>query len=56
LSFVGALTVSAAVMPADGHAPGLAVAGSVIYLLGLAAHAVVGRRAGPSGVEEETAD
>jgi MFS family permease len=56
LSFVGALTVSAAVMPADGHAPGLALAGSVIYLLGLAAHAVVGRRTRPSGVEEETAD
>jgi MFS family permease len=44
MSFIGAITVAAAVVPADGHAPGLAVAGSAVYLLGLAAHATIGRR------------
>ena len=44
LSFIAATTASAAVIPADGHAPGLALAGSLIYLAGLALHAVVGRR------------
>lgn len=44
LSFIAAVTLSAAVIPADGHAPLLAVAGSVVYLTGLAVHAVVGRR------------
>jgi hypothetical protein len=47
LSFIAAITVSAAVIPADGHAPVLAVAGSVIYLAGLAVHALVGRRSQP---------
>lgn len=45
VSFVLALTVSAAVIPADGHSLGLVIAGSVLYLLGLAAHATIGRRA-----------
>ncbi len=44
MSFIAATTVSAAVIPADGHAPLLALAGSLIYLAGLTAHAVVGRR------------
>jgi hypothetical protein len=48
LSFIGAVTVSAAVIPDNGHAPGLALAGSGIYLLGLAAHALIGRRARPA--------
>ncbi|MET0703791.1 MAG: MFS transporter, partial [Mycobacterium sp.] len=47
LSFIAAITVSAAVIPADGHEPMLAVAGSGIYLVGLAIHALVGRRAAP---------
>ncbi|WP_276824779.1 MFS transporter [Mycolicibacterium mageritense] len=45
MSFIAAITASAAVIPADGHAPGLVVAGSVIYLAGLATHAVVARPA-----------
>ncbi|HTY27139.1 MAG TPA: MFS transporter, partial [Mycobacterium sp.] len=45
VSFVAATTVSAAVIPLDGHSPGLALAGSGIYLAGLALHAAVGRRA-----------
>jgi hypothetical protein len=44
VSFIAASTVAAAVVPADGHSPALALAGSVIYLLGLTAHAAVGRR------------
>lgn len=45
VSFVVAVTASAAVIPADGDAPGLVIAGSVVYLLGLAAHAAIGRGA-----------
>ncbi len=44
LSFIAAMALSAAVIPPDGHAPLLAVAGGVIYLLGMAVHAVVARR------------
>jgi hypothetical protein len=47
--FVGAITLSAAVIPVDGHSPALVIAGSVAYLLGLAAHATIGRRATQSG-------
>ncbi|MDT5177457.1 MAG: hypothetical protein QOJ95_1655 [Mycobacterium sp.] len=49
LSFVAATTVSAAVIPVDGRSHGLVAAGSVVYLLGFAAHAAIGRRATPSG-------
>jgi hypothetical protein len=49
VSFVGAITLSAAVIPVDGHSPALVIAGSVAYLLGLAAHATIGRRATLSG-------
>ncbi|WP_029112223.1 MFS transporter [Mycobacterium sp. URHB0044] len=45
VSFVGAIAVAAAVIPANGHAPVLAVCGAVVYLLGLAAHSTIGRRA-----------
>lgn len=49
LAFVAAVTVCAAVIPADGRSPALVVAGAVIYLLGLAVHASVGRiRTGPT--------
>lgn len=44
LSFIAATTVSAAVMPPNGHSTVLALTGSLIYLAGLALHAVVGRR------------
>ena len=49
VSFIAAIAVSAAVIPADGHAPALVVAGSVVYLIGLAAHASVGRLRQPPG-------
>jgi MFS family permease len=45
VAFLAAITVAAIVIPADGRAPALVVAGSVVYLCGLAAHAVVGRAA-----------
>jgi hypothetical protein len=37
--------LAASVIPPDGHQPGLALAGVGVYLAGLAAHAVIGRRA-----------
>jgi MFS family permease len=43
MAFIGAIAVSATVIPADGHAPGLAAAGVAAYLGGLALHAVLGR-------------
>jgi len=49
LSFIAAIAASAAVIPPDGHAPVLVVAGAVVYLLGLAVHASVGRRGQPPG-------
>ncbi|WP_428339821.1 MFS transporter [Mycobacterium sp.] len=45
VAFLAAITVAATVIPADGHSPSLVVAGSGAYLLGLAAHSVVGRAA-----------
>jgi hypothetical protein len=48
VSFIAALTASAAIIPADGHSVVLVVAGSVLYLLGFAAHATIGRRPRPA--------
>ena len=48
VSFIVATMLSAWVMPADGHAPALALAGAAIYLVGLAVHAIVGRRRQPA--------
>jgi hypothetical protein len=48
VSFIAAIAAAAAVIPADGRAPGLALVGVAIYLVGLAAHAGVGRRARPA--------
>jgi hypothetical protein len=48
MSFVGATAVTAAVIPADGHSPVLALTGAGFYLAGLAMHSVAGRR-GPPG-------
>lgn len=44
MSFISATVGAAAVMPPDGHSPMLALSGSIVYLAGLAAHAVIGRR------------
>ena len=48
ISLIVALTAAAAVIPADGRSPGLIVAGSAVYLVGLAVHASVASRAQPS--------
>lgn len=45
MAFIAAIAAAAFVIPSDGHAPALAVAGTGIYLAGLAAHAAVGRGA-----------
>ncbi|WP_396930578.1 MFS transporter [Mycolicibacterium sp.] len=44
VSFIAATMLAAAVIPADGRSTALALAGSAIYLFGLAAHAAVGRQ------------
>lgn len=49
MAFILAISGAAFVIPANGHAPGLAVAGTAIYLVGLAVHATVGRRRRPAG-------
>jgi MFS family permease len=49
MSFIAAITASAVVIPGNGHAPALVLAGSAIYLAGLAVHTVVGRHGQPAG-------
>ncbi len=49
MSFILAITLAASVIPANGHQPGLAIAGATVYLAGLAVHASVGRRAPTPG-------
>ena len=48
MSFIVAVGAAAAVIPADGRSPALALAGSVVYLAGLALHARIGRRRIPT--------
>ncbi|MBU3705904.1 MAG: MFS transporter [Mycobacterium sp.] len=43
MAFIAAVTAAAAVIPVDGHSGWLALAGSAVYLAGLAAHARLGR-------------
>jgi hypothetical protein len=45
MSFILAIAAAAAVIPADGKQPALGLAGVAVYLVGLAVHATVGRRA-----------
>jgi MFS family permease len=49
MSFIIAIALSAAVIPADGYEPALALGGVAVYLAGLAVHATVGRRATAPG-------
>jgi MFS family permease len=48
VSYIVSITVAAALIPADGHAPAFALFGSVIYLIGLVVHSIVGRRGQPA--------
>lgn len=43
VAFLAAITACAAAIPVDGHSPPLVIAGAVVYLVGLAAHATIGR-------------
>ncbi len=44
VSFVAAVTVAATIIRDDGHSPGLALAGTGIYVTGLVVHAFLARR------------
>jgi hypothetical protein len=49
IAFILAMTLAASVIPADGHEPALVIAGTGVYLAGLAVHAAIGRRAQSPG-------
>jgi MFS family permease len=49
VAFIGAITAAATAIPHGGHSPALILAGTVLYLCGLAAHSIVGRRSQPAG-------
>jgi hypothetical protein len=44
VAFIVSITVAGILIPDDGHAPAFALFGSVLYLVGLAVHGVIGRR------------
>jgi MFS family permease len=44
VAFIVSITVAAMLIPDDGHAPAFALFASVLYLAGLAAHSIIGRR------------
>ena len=48
LAFIGAIAAAATVIPLDGHSPALVLAGTGLYVCGLAAHGIVGRRNRPT--------
>ena len=48
MAFIVAISAAAAVIPADGHSPVLALAGSLLYLAGLVVHASIGKRGLPT--------
>jgi hypothetical protein len=51
-SFILAVSATAAVIPPDGQAPWLIVAGTLLYLAGLAGHSLIGRPRDPvSGIQ-----
>ena len=49
MSFIVAVAAAAAIIPADGYEPALAIGGVGVYLAGLALHASIGRRAQQPG-------
>jgi len=44
VAFIVAITITATLIPEDGHAPTFVLVGSLLYLLGLLVHSVIGRR------------
>lgn len=59
VAFIASITVAAALIPVDGHAPAFALFGSGLYVAGLAMHSFLGRRAdqannrSPAGATDE---
>jgi MFS family permease len=49
MSFIIAIAASATVIPENGYEPALVLVGAGVYLVGLAAHAAIGRRATQPG-------
>lgn len=49
MTFIAAIAFAASVIPPDGHQPALALVGVAVYLVGLAAHATIARRAPTPG-------
>jgi len=48
VAFIVAITVSATLIPDDGHAPAFVLFGSLLYLVGLALHSIIGCRGEPA--------
>jgi MFS family permease len=48
VAFIVSITVAATLIPDDGRAPTFVLFGSVLYLLGLVVHSIVGRRGQPA--------
>jgi hypothetical protein len=48
VAFIVSITVAAALIPDDGRAPTFVLFGSVLYLIGLAVHGILGRRGQPA--------
>ncbi len=44
VAFIASITVAAALIPPDGHAPAFVLVGSALYLTGLGMHSFLGRR------------
>lgn len=47
VAFIVSITLAATVIPENGHAPAFVLFGSVLYLIGLAVHGILGRRGQP---------
>ena len=47
VAFIVSITIAAAFIPDDGRAPMFVLFGSVLYLIGLATHSILGRRGQP---------
>ena len=48
VAFIVSITVAATLIPDDGRAPGFVLFGSVLYLIGLLMHSIIGRRGQPA--------
>jgi hypothetical protein len=53
VAFIVSITVSATLIPEDGRAPAFVLFGSVIYVIGLVVHSVIGRRGQPATADSQ---